>query len=412
MLFKMAWRNLWRRKRRTLITAFSVGFGVFLAVTFTAWADYAYTEMIDASARMGYGHVTVEPAGYNISPTLQKRVDGVSEIRKEALGVPGVESAITRIMGQAMFASAAKSIGGVFVAVDPAQETAEMNLFLRSLSEGKMFEGTDGREALVGVKMAEKLNLSIGKKLVYTATDIDGEIVSEVAYVSGLFETGVDEVDSAFAVLPIDRVRSMLRYGEDEATMVSIVIGDQRYAGMMADRVRRKAGGENREVLTWKDTQADMAAFIAIDSSSNYLFQFLVGLMIAAGILNTIMMAVLERKREFGVMLAVGMSPSRLFALVLMESFWLGIIGVLLGVIITTPWYLYVKIVGIDLSVLWGGESMDIGGVLFDPIMRFRLYKESVVAILSTVFGLTLVAGLYPAWKAGRVPPVESLKTI
>lgn len=411
MLIRMAWRNLWRNKRRTLITGFSVGFGVLLATTFTAWADYAYTEMIDASARMGYGHVSVMPAGYNATPTLKKRIDGAREIRRKALSIPGVEGAMTRITGQAMFASAAKSVGGVFVAVDPAQEDPEMNLFIRSLVRGALFEGTEGREILVGTKMAEKLNLDIGKKIVYTATDVSGEIVSEVAYVSGIFETGVDSVDGAFALLPIDRARSMLRYGPEEATMVSVIIDDQRYAGIVADKLREKAGGPGREMLTWRDTQADLAAFIAIDKSSNRLFQFLVGLMIAAGILNTIMMAVLERKREFGVMLAVGMSPSRLFALVLTESFWIGMLGIILGVVITAPWYTYVSVYGIDLGAVWK-EDIDIGGVLFDPLMRFRLYKESVIAILSTVFGLTLAAGLYPAWKAGRVPPVESLKTI
>jgi len=408
----MAWRNLWRNKRRTLITGFSVAFGVLLSVTFTASADYSYMQMIDSSAQTGLGHVTVEPAGYNISPSLRKWVSGTEKIREAALGIPGVKSAIIRIEGQAMFASAVKSVGGMFMAINPARESAANNLFIRSMVEGSLFDNTDGRGIVIGVKMAEKLNLRIGKKIVYTATDKNGEIVSEVARVTGMFRTGVNELDGGAALLPIDRVRSMLRYGKGDATMVAVIIDDQRDADRVRNQLKNtiKIGG--REILTWKETQADLSGLIAVDKSTNYLFQFLVGMMIAAGILNTIMMAVLERKHEFGVMLAVGMAPYRLFLLMLAESVWLGLFGVMLGVVITAPWYAYVSTIGIDLSPLMGGEQMDFAGVLMDPVMKFKLYKETVIAILSGVFFLTLVAGLYPAWKAGRMPPVESLKTI
>lgn len=411
MLIKMARRNLWRRKRRTLITAFTIAFGVFLSVTFTASGDYSYTNMINVSATMGYGHVTIEPAGYNMTPSLNKRIDGVTAIRRKTLSLPEIKQATVRVTGQAMFASAVKSVGGMFIGVDPKQEKPETNLFIRSIVKGAMFEGTNGRGVVIGTKMAEKLNLRIGKKLVYTLTDVNGEIVSQIARVVGIFKTGVAEVDGSMALLPIDKIRSTLLYTKDEATMVTIIIDDQRKADEVKELVQKSIGGAGLDVLTWKETQADMAGLIAIDRSMNYLFQFLVGLMIAAGILNTIMMAALERKHEFGVMMAIGLSPWKLFALMVTESFWLGLLGLVLGVIITAPWFYYMSNFGINLSGLME-EGTDIGGVLLDPVMKFRLYKESSIAILSGVFGLSILSGLYPAWKAGRVPPVESLKTI
>ncbi len=411
MLIKMARRNLWRRKRRTLITAFTIAFGVFLSVTFTASGDYSYTNMINTSATMGYGHVTIEPAGYNMTPSLNKRIDGVTAIRRKTLSLPEIKQASVRVTGQAMFASAVKSVGGMFIGVDPKQEKPETNLFIRSIVKGAMFEGTNGRGVVIGTKMAEKLNLRIGKKLVYTLTDVNGEIVSQIARVVGIFKTGVAEVDGSMVLLPIDKIRSTLLYTNDEATMVTIIIDDQRKADEVKELVQKSIEGAGLDVLTWKETQADMAGLIAIDRSMNYLFQLLVGLMIAAGILNTIMMAALERKHEFGVMMAIGLSPWKLFALMVTESFWLGLLGLVLGVIITAPWFYYMSNFGINLSGLME-EGTDIGGVLLDPVMKFRLYKESSIAILSGVFGLSILSGLYPAWKAGRVPPVESLKTI
>jgi len=407
----MAWRNLWRRKRRTFITAFSIGFGVMLTVTFTGTGDYGYTNMINTGAIMGLGHVTIEPRGYNQTPALDKRLLKAEQIREHILTIPGVSDAIVRIMGQAMFASASKTVGGMFMAIDPTQDSAEQNLLLRSLVHGHLFSSAEGRGVVVGTKMAEKLNLRIGKKLVYTTTDINGEIVSEIARVVGIFETGVNEVDGAMVLLPINSVRATLHYNVHDATLVAVIINDQRRAKRVRDQISAAVGNLQREVLTWKQTQTELAGIITMDKSGNYIMQLLIGLLIGAGILNTLLMSVLERKREFGVMMAVGMSPTMLFKLVLVESFWLALIGLIVGVVITTPWYAYLYYVGLDFSGAIG-EGYNAGGVLVDPLFKIRLYKESIIAILAGVFSLTLLSGIYPAWRAGRIPPVESLKVI
>lgn len=408
---KIAWRNLWRRKRRTLITGISIGFGVMLAVTFTGTGDYGYTNMINTSAIMGMGHVTIEPRGYNQTPSLDKRLRKTGQIRERVLAMPGVSDAIVRIMGQAMFASASKTIGGVFMGIDPAQESPEHNLLIRSLVQGELLSGKDSRGVVVGSKMAEKLNLRIGKKLVYTTTDVSGEIVSEIARVTGIFETGVNEVDGGMVLLPINSVRATLNYDAHDATLLAVIINDQRYAERMRDKISLTEEDPQIEVLSWQQTQPEMAGVITMDRSGNYISQFLIGLLIAAGILNTLLMSVLERTREFGVMMAVGMSPRTLFMLVVVESLWLAIIGIVIGIIITAPWYAYLYYVGIDFSGAIG-ENSSAGGILLDPLIRIRLYKESIIAILTGVFSLTLLAGLYPAWRAGRIPPVESLKAM
>ena len=407
----IAWRNLWRRKRRTLITGISIGFGVMLSVTFTGTGDYGYTNMINTGAIMGLGHVTIEPYGYNQTPSLDKRLRKAKQIRDRVLAMPGVTDAIVRITGQAMFASASKTIGGMFMGIDPAQESPEHNLLIRSLVQGEVFSSTHNRGVVVGSKMAEKLNLRVGKKLVYTTTDVYGEIVSEIARVTGIFRTGVNEVDGGMVLLPIDSVRATLHYQAEDATILAVIISDQRYAERMCDTISLVEKDPQIEVLSWQQTQPDLAGIITIDRSGNYISQFLIGLLIAAGILNTLLMSVLERTREFGVMMAVGMSPKTLFMLVVVESFWLAIIGIVIGIIITAPWYAYLYHVGLDFSGAIG-EDYSAGGILVDPLIRIRLYKESIIAILTGVFSLTLLAGLYPAWRAGRIPPVESLKAM
>lgn len=408
---QLAWRNIWRRKRRTLITAFSVGFGVMLAVTFTGSGDYTYTNMIDTGASMGMGHVTVEPVGYHLKPTLDKRLAGSDRLRDQIMAMDGIADATVRITGQAMFASAHKSVGGAFIAVDPAFETAANNLLMRSIVKGEMLSNKASRGIVIGSRLAKKLQVKIGKKVVYTTTDVDGEIVSNIARVTGIFTTGENTIDGIMALLPISTVQKTLKYAPDEATVIAVIIKDQRHAESMRDEVAALPEAKDAAVLTWKKSQPDLAAVVAFDKAGNYISQFLVGLLIAVGILNTMLMSVLERTREFGIMMAVGMSPKVLFRLVMVESFWLTIVGLILGIIITAPWYYFLYHYGIDFSSAFGND-FSYGGVLVDPVFKARLFKESIMAILGSLFVLALLAGLYPAWRAGRVPPVESLKTI
>ncbi len=409
-LATMAWRTLMRNKRRSVITAFSVAFGVLLSVTFTASGDYAYTNMINTSAVMGLGHLSVEHPDYQDTPTLDKRLLDAKAVQEMALQIPGVTGAQVRIMGQAMFAGGAKSVGGAFIAIDPAQETPAHNIFLRTLIAGQCFSADEEHGVVVGAKMAEKLNLRLGKKLVFTMTDTDGELVSELARVSGIFKTGDDSVDGSVVILPLALVRKGLGYEPNAASLVAIFLDDHRKAESVRGMLAR-FWTQNKEiaVLTWQESQPDLAGLIGVDRLFNYLLQFLVGLVIAAGIMNTLLMSVMERRREFGIMMALGMMPGQVVRLVLLESCWLGILGLILGVIITTPWFLYMATVGIDFSGQIG-EDYSAGGVLVDPVMKFRLYRESAMWIAGAVFSLTIVAGIFPAFKAGRTTPVENLK--
>jgi ABC-type lipoprotein release transport system permease subunit len=407
----LAWRNLWRHKRRTLITASSIAFGVLLAVTFTGAGDYFYTRMIDAGANMGMGHITLAAPDYNRAPSSKKYLKQITELKQKIMQLNEVKGVLARIHGQAMFASARKSVGGMFIAIDPQQENTNNNLFLKAMIAGGMLTDDSEKGIVLGVDLARKLKLDVGKKVVYTTTDKNGEIVSAIAGVSGLFQTGAIEIDGALAILPLKTAQQILGYQPDQVSVLAVTLYDQRNSYLLRDQLQTMAEFKNVEVLNWQQTQPDLAGMIAIDKSSNYISQLLISMLVSAGILNTMLMSVLERKREFGVMMALGMSPRNLFLLVILESFWLALLGLIIGVIVTAPWYIFMTNTGIDLSAAYG-EGFSFGGVLLDPVFKIRLFKESIVAILIGLFGLALLAGAYPAWRAGRVAPVDSLKAL
>lgn len=407
----LAWRNLWRHKRRTLITASSIAFGVLLAVTFTGAGDYFYTRMIDAGANMGMGHITIAAPDYNRAPSSQKRIQDADTLQTMIADLPEVKSVVARIQGQAMFASARKSVGGAFIAIDPVREDANNNLYIQALSEGEMLKTITGKGIVMGVDLARKLQLTLGKKVVYTTTDVNGDIVSAIARVSGLFRTGVSEVDGGMALLPMQSVQKVLGYEADEVSFIAVSLWDQRASHALRGRMQSQSEFKHVEVLNWQQTQPDLAGMIAVDKSANRISQLLIALLIAAGILNTMLMSVLERMREFGVMMALGMSPMNLFGLVMLEAFWLAVIGLIIGIIVTIPWYLYMAEIGIDLTSAYG-DDFSFGGVLLDTVFKIRLFKESIIGILIGLFSLALLSGAYPAWRAGRIPPVESLKAL
>lgn len=410
-LNRLAFRNIFRRKRRTLITASSIAFGVMLSVTFTGSGDYTYTNMIDMGAKMGMGHVTIQPPGYQGKPTLDKRLQHSYQTLNTILQQEGVKSAVPRIMGQAMFASAHKSVGGAFIAIDPNLETTENNALLQSLVEGETFAANSKNGVVVGSKLAEKLKLKLGKKMVYTTTDVSGEIISNITRVTGIFTSGINIVDASLVLLPLKSAQKALSYTEDEVSLIAVMINDQRKAKVIRDVLTPLEINKDNAVLSWHDSQPDLGGVIAMEEAGNVIMQLLIGLLIAAGILNTMLMGVLEREREFGMMMAVGMSPSKLFKLVMVECFWLALMGLVLGIIITAPWYYFLYNTGIDMSADLG-NGFSYGGVLVDPVFKARLFPESVFAILGSVFTLALAAGAYPAWKAGSTPPIESLKTL
>jgi len=411
MLIKMAWRNLWRRKRRTLISSLTVAIGLWVAISMLGISDYSFVNMVNTSASMGFGHVTVEPTGYMNNPGFNKRIKAGRDVTVRILAEPGVTAAVPKIIGPGMIGTASKTVGGVIMGVDPARERPKDNVFFRAIVEGRVFSQPGANEVVIGRRMAERLNLKIGKKLVYTVTDINGDIVSDMARVCAIFKTGDDSVDGGTILLPINKLRATLHFGPEDATLVSVLLADQREAEATSKNLRVKIGAPGVDVRWWSETQPEIAGAITMDRAFHQLYQSVVWLLVATGILDTMLMSVLERKREMGLMMAVGGSPTSLFLLVLTESLLTALTGLVIAILINSPWYFFMTHHGIDLTSMVP-EGYGVSGVVVDPVIKMTLFKESVVRILVTFLSLAIIAGLYPAYKASRVPPVESMKAI
>jgi ABC-type lipoprotein release transport system permease subunit len=409
-LASLAWRNLWRQRRRTLLTLASIAFGGFMAVMMTAMQDQSFADFIDNAARLGAGHVTIQHEEYRDRPTLSRAVTGADEKRQLAEQDEEVVRVVERASGPAMLSTARDSFGGFFIAFDPQAETEETMEFAQNIIEGELFEAADSRGIVLGTVLADNLQAELGDKVVYTLTDRNGEIVNGMERLIGTVSTGATSTDAGLVLLPLDTVKDVVGYTDAETTQVAVFLGDGRQSIDVAERLDPKIDGD-ATVLTWDEVQPEIKAFVAMKVGSGRIMEGVIGLLVAAGIFNTIFMSVLERGREFGIMRAIGYSRGQLFQLVMFESAFLSIIGLLSCFVITAPVYMLIHDTGIDMTEVYAqqGGAMDIGGVSMDMVLRIGLYPESAAAIAIAIVGATMLAGIYPAWKAGRVDPVEAI---
>lgn len=414
MLVSLAWRNLWRQRRRTILTLLSIAFGGFLTVMITAMQDRSFADFINNAARLGSGHVTVQHPEYRDTPTLTRSIREVPAKLAVAGADPAAARAVARTTGQAMVSTAADSFGALFIAYDPALETPDTLAFTRSVVDGSLFQTADDPGIILGATLARNLGADIGDKVVFTLTDRNGEVVTGMERLTGTVRTGAPSLDGGLCLLPLGSLKRMIGYAPDEATDVAVFLDDGRASVSAAARI--DAGiGPDAAVLTWDQVQPEIRAFVAMKVGGSRVLELIVALLVAAGIFNTIFMSVLERTREFGIMTAIGYTPRQLFGMIMVESGFLAFLGLLLSAAITAWPYWQLSQHGIDLSKAYaeqGLDSFEIGGVGMDPILHIGIFPENALFIALAIVGATLAAGVYPAWRAGRVDPVESIHLV
>jgi ABC-type lipoprotein release transport system permease subunit len=410
----IAWRNSWRNRRRTILTLISISFGVFLAMMFTAMQDRNWSDMIDLAARLGGGHVTIQHPEYRDMPSLKKSVRQTFDLTDSAESELKVTKVTGRISGPIMINTSADSFGAMFIAFDPHTED-ESTLSLISpdaVASGRMFTEPDESGIILGWKLAENLKADLGDRIVYTLTDKHGEIVSGLERLSGTIKTGAPNLDASLSLLTIGTVREIVDYKSDEVTQIAVFIDDRRNTSEVANNIAAKLGNSSDAiVLPWNLSQPDLAAFIAMKVGGTQFIAAFIALLVAAGIFNTLFVSVMERLREFGILMAIGFSPMRLFGLVMMESLWLAIVGLIGAALITAGPYFYLESVGIDMSQAIADQgTVDIAGVAMSTVLKVGIFPENVVYISIAAVVATLLAGLYPAWRAGTVEPVSAIK--
>jgi ABC-type lipoprotein release transport system permease subunit len=409
MIVTLAWRSLWRYRRRTLITLSAIVVGTALALFVITMADGMYKKLVDEAVRMGAGYVTVEHPDYSRDLSIALTVGNVPALLREARQVPGVINTKIIIQGQGVVSTGSGSTGVGIFGVDPKSERSVSPLAGRVL-DGRYIEGSDERGAVIGVSLAERLKLRPGKKLVVTTNDVNGDLVNEMLRVTGVFQMGMEEADGFLIHVPLDVARRIFRIGPDEATRVGLILDSPKDLRRALSDLRGRLSSRSAAVLPWQEVMPDLAGFMAIDKGFNYVFQAIIIFIIGFTILNTILMSVLERTREFATLLAIGTSPLRLRLQVAVESVLLGILGAGTGLAVGGAFSWYFQVRGIDFSGIYSDDTTIVGYAI-DPLIKNYVTVEAFALVGFFVLFLTMIIGLYPSWRSAKISLPDVLRS-
>ena len=415
MLLQLAWRNLWRHRKRTIITLSSIAIGFGLAVLSIGIGDGSHNSLIRNAIKLGEGHLTIQPRGYMEAPANHKYLsEGLALSKKlDALNLPGIIEA--RISLQVLASTANNSVGVVLEGMSSLTDP-RVGMLKPQLQKGVWLKHGDLRGIVIGEGMARKLKAKIGSKVVLMAGKKGGDSQAQLGRVRGIFKSQVAEMDD-YLILSDNKLAQRFLEGEgadgdnQPVTRFAIFLDDPDTVYHWKDKVKSVVETDQIIALDWQEMMPQLMQFIAVDDAGNYVFLVLILIMVVFGVLNTVLMSVLERAREFGLLRALGLSRRSLLTLVFCESLLLSLLAIVVGWIAGGGVHFWFSQHGIDFTAMMGEGGNVMMGTFMDPIVYTELSWDRVTQLTTIIFTVTLASGIYPAIKAARVTPVEALRT-
>ncbi len=404
---RLAWRNLWRHKRRTWITVSAMVFSNLLLVFMISLQFGSYRMMIDNTLKSYTGHMQVQREGYNDDPKIRNSIGSIvplADTLREQLGTTRIGA---RGLAFAMTSSEQRSYGLQIVGVEPDFEP-NVSTLPGLISEGRYFNKTSGEEIVIGRVLARNLRVDIGDELTLLGSGRDGSFAAGVVIVTGIFDSGNADVDRSMAQLPLAYFQSLFAM-QDQGHSIVINADDLSRVAPLEEQVRSLLKADNQLVVYgWKDLQPGLQQAIQADLASAWFMYAVLIVLVAFSVLNTQLMSVLERTREFGVMLALGLKPARLGRLVITETVIMSALGLMMGVLLGVMLTYYLSIVGFSYP---GMEDMASRFNLPD-----RMYPSlSFLSIFlgpGIIFASSVLASAYPALRLFSLQPVSAMRAV
>lgn len=423
-LVRLASRNLLRNKSRTLISGLAIALCVALVTLGSNFEYGAWQDRLESSITGIAGHVVVNAVGYHDEPEPEKTIGRSGDVVSTLNQVFPDKRVLRRVQAGGLLQSPRNTARAMLMGVDPSAETPATKLDDAILDDGVSaflpadeacgsahVEGARRRPCslVIGQEMADTLQVEVGDKVVFM-TQIDGEMESVALRVAGIFDTGVDLTDGFMGMVPIQALQPLLP-GDDPAHQVVVHLTDE--AGTSAGKVAAVAAlqRDDLDVRTWWEALPELQKAMELDRGVSALIYTFIGLIIAVVILSTILMSVAERTREIGVLLALGMRPAHVAQMVLIEALILGIVFTAAGLALQAPGTWYFMTYGVDYGDLASNSASD-AGVVYDTVMKARIDWYNIVYYSISGVVLTVIAGVWPAWRATRLQPVEAMRHV
>lgn len=402
----MAWRNLWRNHRRSLIMLSAIALGVWGMIWMTALMRGMVDQMIDNSIKTLSGHIQIHAAGYLDDPSVEHLIPPVNEspALQALLDSNDVTAWSQRIRVPAVIRSEREVYAVTLVGIDPARERG-LSFIEESVSDGVYITSVDDKRLLVGRKLLDRLETKLNRRVVMMSQDPDNNIAERGFRIGGVFDTDPQATETSYVFGGLETVRKMLNLGTG-ISEISLLGHDYR----QLDELKKKtqsAAMENADVKTWAEQDPYMGTMLNVMDGFILIWFAIIFLALSFGLVNTLLMAVFERTREIGLVQALGMKSSNILFMVLIESIIMLMIGLAAGNLLSWLTILPVQD-GIDISgVADGLEWAGMSSTLLPALLARDVLTANAVVLVLGIF-----ASLVPAWRASRKVPIEAITRV
>lgn len=400
-LLRLAWRNLWRNYRRTLIMLLAIAVGVWAMIAMSAFLRGMTDQMVRSGLNTLPGEVQIHQSNYRADPSVVNSMPPPDGDLLDALNQPPITAWTSRVRVPAMVSSEYDSRGVILLGVDPEGETA-IGALPDTIVEGRFLSDADDRGVVLGQRLVERLDTALGKRVVLMSQDPDNNVADRGARVVGIYRARLRSTEDTLVYAARNPTQSMLKLGS-AVSEVAVIGGDYRHSESLVPPLA--AAVTNMQVVqSWQQLDPYLGSMLKVQDGFTLIFMVVIFLALSFGLVNTLVMAVFERMREIGLMQALGMRPGLILLQVLIESVLLLSLGLIVGNVAA---WLTIKPLesGIDISAVADGMEMMAMGTTLYPALDGR----DMLTSTAIVVGLGILASLLPAWRAARLDPIRAL---
>lgn len=403
-LIKISWRNVWRNKLRSIVVIVSVVFGILGGIIMIAMSYGLNEERMNNAVETYLSHIQIHNESFSEDYNIKHTIDNLEAIENAINNDSRVVSYSKRIILNGMMSNSNGSYGIQVKGVDPAEEIKVTNTY-EKLIEGEYFKSKRDNTILVGKKLADRLNLKIKSKVVITFQDENYDLTSLLYRVEGIFRSGNSRYDEANVFVKnisiLNNLPSFSGYHEIPILLTDINLRNE----VKSDLIPYSS---DNIIEAWDDISKDLAYANEMLAAVLYIFMMIILSGLSFGIVNTMLMAILERKKEIGMLMSIGMSRYKIFLMICFETIFLSIVALPFGLIFSYLIVEYYAVVGIDLSIVEAGlENFGVG-----TRMYFKVPDEQYFIVSIMVFIIAVISSIFPSMRALKINPVEATKTI
>ena len=403
MILKIASRNIFRQKRRTILTALAMIVGFTLLSVTIGLSDGAYGNIISMFTRNRMGHIQVHREGYLNKPSLYETIDGYTTVGEVIENSAGVEAWTPRVYAAGLGSVSEKSTAVQIIGVDVTRETQATH-FDKKVVEGSTLAATASHEAVIGTGLAKILSAKIDSEIVIFSQGADGSLANDMYKIVGIAESGDNVTDRVACYLHIEDAQELFVL-EGRAHEIVVIVSNINQVGKITNAIEANLNDSTLEVAPWQVVAKSFYRAMKTDQQGDAIARWVIMLIVAIGVLNTVLMSVLERTREYGVLKAIGTTPMQIFWLVTCEVVIIALgsicVGALLGVLAN---YL-LSIYGITYP-----EEISYGGMKLKTLYAEVNVRCLIIPAITVMLSATIVS-LFPAIKAARIMPAKAMRT-